>query len=115
MATHTKKKTAAKSNDTITFKKSELLEKLKIFLKNEDACDGDWLNKVRVEFLGEKVNLVKVCLQYETEVELEMASSGTPTVSEVTAKIQEKLYDGDLNVEIPDWGEFKVVKVKVVP
>lgn len=112
MASRKKKVAAVKSDDTVTFKKSELVKKLKVFLEDEDACDGDWVNKVRVKFLGEQMKKVKATLQYETVVELELASSGLPSAEEVAKQIRADLDEGNFDVDIDNWSMFKVLKVE---
>ena len=112
-ATRTKKKAEKQSNDTITFKKSELLKKLKTFLEEEGACEGDWANKVRVQFLGETIKNIKVRLQYETEIEMEMPADGLPSHEDVAQQIRMDLDDGVADIEI-EYSDFKVLDVKAV-
>lgn len=72
MVSRTKKAVAAKASDTITFKKSELIKKLKYFLENENACDGDWLHKVKTQFLGQKSSDIVVTLSVPATICLNM-------------------------------------------
>ena len=91
MASRTKKV----AEDTVTFKKSDLVKKIKSFLEEHDACEGDWLNKARVTFLGEK-NL-NICVEATIPVSLtlEMASDGLPSKEEVAERIREQIESGD--------------------
>jgi hypothetical protein len=108
MASRTKKK--AKS-DSVTFKKSELVSKLKDFLESEGACDGDWVNKIRVEFLGEKPATIVVDLQYQASVEIEMVTDDTPSEEEIKDRILNDLSDGMLDIDV-DYEDFKIVSIK---
>lgn len=78
------KKKAVESNDTVTFKKSELLNKLKTFLEDEGACDGDWLNKVRVNFLGEKAKSISVTLSVPAAYSFDMTTDDVLTKEKIT-------------------------------
>jgi hypothetical protein len=112
--TKKKVKAVAASTDTVTFKKSALIEKLKVFLENEDACDKDWVNKVRVEFLGEKLKTVRVRLRLETEVELEMTTNGMPTFEEAKAKVVDELEEDNLSFDFDQYSDFEVVEITQV-
>lgn len=94
MASRTKK--AAAKSDTITMSKKELVEKVKDFLDRNNACDGDWLNKVRTEILGEKLQLVEVKLHVPVEITLEMVNDGL-TKETIANHIANAISDGDID------------------
>ncbi len=105
---------AKKTNsDTVTFKKDELVKKIKNFLDVHGACDGDWLNKARVEFLGQQEQTVTVEVMIPATLEITLATDGTPTKEEVASHIREQMDAGEFcGFEVDDCDqEFEVKKV----
>ena len=109
MASRTKK---AVSN-TVTFEKSILVQKLKTLLENEGACEGDWLNKVRVQFLGQKAGNYRITLKVAASCQLEMAADGVPSKEEVAEFIRSEMEEGNLDLDVDD-SDFEVEKVEKV-
>lgn len=103
------KKKAVK--DTVTFTKDELVKKVKAFLEKENACNGDWLNKIRIEFLGQKTRNVVVDVMIPATYQLEVASDGLPTKEEVAEEINRQLDDGDFDGFGFDESNFEVKKI----
>lgn len=89
------KKKAAASSDTITFKKTELLAKIKTFLEEENACNGDWLNKVKVQLLGMEESNFEVKFSVPITLTLSFPSEGTPTKEEIAAHVNEQIELGE--------------------
>lgn len=113
MAPRTKKAVKAANKDTVTFTKAELVEKVKNFLEAEGACEGDWLNKVRVAFLGQKTHSVHVTLRMAASCDLEIACDGIPSDQEVTDAIRKQIdEDGTFNFDIHD-DDFIVENVEI--
>ena len=112
MASRTKK-VAATAGDTVTFKKTELVSKLKEFLENEGACDGDWLNKVKVEFLGLKEASLKVTVKVPSTYYLSMACDGVPSKEEVAEFLRNEMDEGNFDGWDMDDSEFEVEKVEL--
>lgn len=100
--------------NTVTFTKDELIKKVKQFLDDEGACDGDWLNKVKVSFLGQTTKAVDVEAWVKVTYHMDIATDSVPTIEEVTAAIQHDLDEGDFGGWDVDEGDFKVEKVTVV-
>lgn len=98
--------------ETVTFKKTELLEKLKDFLERHDACNNDWLNKVGVEFLGLKEQRYEVEFMIPCRATILMATSRIPTNEEVHAFVLSKVEDGVWGFDIDD-NNFEVKSVKL--
>jgi hypothetical protein len=94
-----KKKVAATSSDTITFKKSELIQKLEKFLDDEGACSGDWVNKVKVQLLGMEQTTFDVEVSIPITFTLDLPVDGVPTNDEITAYIKGEVDKGE-------WTEF---------
>jgi hypothetical protein len=115
LARSKKKATAVAASDTVTFKKSDLVKKVKSFLDEHDACEGDWLNKVKVEFLGQKEANVRVEVKISATVDLEMAFEGkAPSKAEVTERIRSMMDGGDFcGFDDVDEDDFEVTKVSV--
>ena len=113
MASRTKKAVAA--GDTVTFKKADLVKKLKTFLENENACDGDWLNKVKVEFLGQKPCNVLVTVKIPATYRMEIACEGAlPSKEEVAEAIRSEMDEGNFECFDYDESDFEVEKVEAV-
>jgi hypothetical protein len=112
MTSRTKKVAATPASDTVTFTKKELIKKLKTFLQEEDACDGDWLNKVKVKFLGQKFGNVLITLRVPATCEVEMAcDGGLPSLEDAADFVREELEQGNLDLDF-DEDKFEVVKVE---
>jgi len=107
------KKKVVVDSDTITFKKTELLEKLKVFLERHDACSNDWINKVGVEFLGLKEQRYEVEFMVPCRATILMATSRMPTNEEVHAFVLSKVEDGDWEGFDIDNNNFEVKSVKL--
>jgi hypothetical protein len=111
MASRTKKKEAVVS-ESVTFKKEELVKKLEKFLEENNACNGDWLNKARIAFLGEKTVSVGVDALVPAFVEVEFTCDGPPTKERVAEALLRQLKSGEVGFDFADL-EFKVEKFKV--
>lgn len=99
------------ADDMLVIKKSELVKKLKTFLEEENACNGDWVNKVRVKLLGEEMKTFDVKLRFETTITMDIPSSGIPSQEEVCQLIEQQLADGDLDFDI-DYEDFEIMDIK---
>lgn len=81
---------------TITFTVAELEKKIQTFLEENDACDKEWLNKAKREFLGQKtftVDLeVRVKAGYSVTVTADNKEDAVVKASVEIKKLQE---DGD--------------------
>jgi hypothetical protein len=81
-----KKKTSG--NNTITFDRDELIDAVRQFLEENDACDGDWLNKFQEKFLGRTTKKVRVYAKLRGYCELEVTSDHSqPTIADITSAI----------------------------
>ncbi len=110
--------TFKKAEETITFKKGDLIKKLTTFLERNNACDRDWVNKVRVEFLGEQLVEVTADVDVKRTYAIKMACKGTPTKEEVAAAIfremEESKFTGwEGEDDYDENQEFTVTKVSV--
>lgn len=106
-------RTKAAVGDTVTFKKSELVKKLKTFLEEEGACDGDWLNKVKVEFLGQKPCNVVVHVKVPATYSMEIACEGAlPSKEEVAEAIRNEMDEGNFDCFDTDDSDFEVEKIE---
>lgn len=98
------KKAVAAKSDTITFKKSELIQKLEKFLDDEGACSGDWVNKVKVQLLGMEESSFEVEISIPFKVTIDLPSDSVPTNDEITAYIRGEVDKGE-------WYEFDNIEV----
>lgn len=100
------------ANDTVTFTKDELISKVKAFLEAEGACDGDWLNKVKAQFLGLKECTIEVEVKIPATVQLQMACDGVPSKAEINEFIQAQMNEGDwCGFDDIDEDNYEIVKV----
>lgn len=93
------KKAVAAKSDTITFKKSELIQKLEKFLDDEGACSGDWVNKVKVQLLGMEQTTFDIEVSIPVTFTLDLPVDGVPTTDDITAYIKDEVDKGE-------WAEF---------
>lgn len=89
------KKAVAAKSDTITFKKSELIAKLEKFLDDEGACNGNWVNKVKVQLLGMEQVTFDVEVSIPVTFTLDLPADNIPTVDEITAYIKGEVDKGE--------------------
>lgn len=113
MVSRTKKAVAAKASDTITFKKSELIKKLKYFLENENACDGDWLHKVKTQFLGQKSSDIVVTLSVPATICLNMCfDEDLRTKAAVEEELNRICHEGEFDLDYGNGSEYEVIKIE---
>lgn len=104
-----------KKEDTVTFTKSELISKIEEFLEDNHACNGDWLKKAKIAFLGHKEASYDVVVKVNATYTVSVASDGKkPSLSQVADAILEEQDSGDFTGFEVDDSKFEVVDVKEI-
>ena len=103
----------AAARDTITFKKTELINKIKDFLDENDACDGDWLKKAKVYFLGEKESSVFAEVLVKATCRLNVLADEPLTRQNIRDAINKQMEDGEFSGFDYDDEDFVVEKISI--